>query len=143
MKKLLFILMSFSLIACGSGDETEPTENSNYFIKVGSEGQEAGSSNDINYFSDNIAEETQFDIHGAILKVYGMTGDFKEDPKSVEGKSYEGEVTIDEMKSCKVTFTKVSEAGKDDMKTDYDLEGTIQVGGEEGKFRVSMFKMNH
>lgn len=141
MKKLLFILMSFSLIACGSGAEEE-TETAKYYINIGDKSGESNSDMDVGFMSDYISQETEFNVKDTKLMVKEMAKDFKEDPMSIEGKDYKGIVEQEESTHCTVTFTKVTEVGKDDMKTDYELKGTIKTVKDEGSFNVTIFNMH-
>lgn len=139
--------MSLSLVACGGGEGEESGEagksSAAYYILLEGEGEETNSEHDLGFMSDNISQETQFTLNDATLQVFGMTEEFGNDPKSVEGKTYEGEITVGDVKPCKVTIAKVTETGSDDMKTDYELEGTVDAEGKSGSFKVTMFKMNH
>ena len=144
MKKLLFILMAFSFVACGGGDDAETEESAAYYIHFGEKSEETNDGNQISYFADKIAEETEFELNGLTLKVKKMTGDFDADPMSVKGKTYDGFVFNDEESThCQVTINSVTETGSNDMSTDYDLEGTIKAIGQDGDFKVTLFKMNN
>lgn len=150
MKKLLFILLSFSLVACGGEGESDSEAAANessaaYYINLGGEGDESDHDTDIGFMSDNISQETQFTLKETKLQINGMSGAFGEDPMSIKGQEYEALIGLHngEMSPCKVTISNVTETGKDDMKTDYEIEGKINADGKEGTFNVTMFKMNH
>lgn len=150
MKKLLFILMSFSLVACGGEGESESGSEAGessaaYYITLGEDGDESNNDSDLGFMSDNISQETQFTLKETKLQINGMSGAFGEDPMSIKGQEYEGLIGLHngDMSPCKVTISNVTETGKDDMKTDYEIQGKINADGKEGSFSVSMFKMNH
>lgn len=137
--------MSFALVACGSETETTSSEKpAPYCIKLGGVGEETSDGNKLGFFSDKISQETEFTLNDATLKVNGMTEDFDSDPMSIEGKNYDGEVAVEmnEFVPCTVSISKVTQSSKDDMLTNYDIEGKIKTDDEEGTFKVSMFQMN-
>lgn len=145
MKKLLFVLMSFALVACGGDTETTASEEPTpYCIKLDGIGEETNDGNKLGFFSDKISQETEFTLNSATLKINGMTEEFDSDPMSVEGKNYEGEVAVEmnEFIPCTISISKVTQSSKDDMLTNYDIEGKIKTDDEEGTFKVSMFQMN-
>lgn len=145
MKKLLFVLMSFALVSCGSEAETTASEEpAPYCIKLGEAGEETDDEHKLGFFSDKITQETEFTLNDATLKINGMTEEFDSDPMSVEGKNYEGEVAVEmnEFIPCTISISKVTQSSKDDMLTNYDIEGKIKTDDEEGTFKVSMFQMN-
>lgn len=137
--------MSFSLIACGGGEEgaAEESANASYHIKLDGKGGEDANENNIGFSADHLTHETTFTIHDAKLYVTEMDEDFGNDPMSIIGKTYDAVVTTDAEYSGSITITDVKETGKDDMKTDYDVAGTIKADGHDGSFKVSLFKMNH
>lgn len=137
--------MSLALVACGGADaegEGEGSKEAGYYISVGDKSAETDNEMDISFMSDNISMETEFTINDVTLTIKEMAGDFSNDPHSVEGKQYKGFVVKDESTHCTVTITKVTELEADDMKTDYLLEGDVKTIKDEGKFKVTMFKMN-
>lgn len=144
MKKLLFILMALSFAACGGGKDESEESKAAYYIHFGEKSEESNSGNDIQYFADKIAQITEFGLNGLKLEIKEMTAGFDADPMSVESKTYDGRVFNDEESThCQVTITKVTKLESDDMKTDYDLEGTIKAMGQGGDFKVTLFKMNY
>ena len=142
MKKPFPIVMLLSILfflgSCGSDEDSE-TSTAEYFIAFGDDLVECDDLRDISYVSDGVADVTTFKIESAVLELNGFHADFKLDPKSVEGKTYNAKITFDDVIEGKVTIDKVHDGVERSIAFDHKMEGKFESNdGETGKFSVSV-----